>query len=63
VVITNTWPNDGRQVRITQPSATQDATLVQIGDSPFYAVALRIEAAEPFELTWLDLAEQPVLDN
>jgi len=63
VMITNTWPNDGRQVRITQPSGTQDATLVQIGDSPFYAVALRIEAAEPFELTWLDLAEQPVLDN
>ena len=59
VVITNTWPNDGREVRVTQSSATQDATLVQIGDSPFYAVALRIEPAEAFEITWLDLAVQP----
>lgn len=62
VLITNTWPNDGLQVVVTQPGAdaAPPLRLLQVGDRPVYAAVARVEPDVPFAVQWLDLDGNPV---
>lgn len=55
IFITNTWPNVGRRVVITQPGLEpQDLPLVQIPDSPLSALVVELDATLPYTVQWLD---------
>jgi hypothetical protein len=61
LLATNTWPNDGRRVVITQPELEpRDLALFQIGDTPVYAVVAEIDPLLPYEVRWLDVPGAPV---
>lgn len=52
-----------QSVLVTQPSGSQKTGLTRIDGSERSAAALRIEPDEPFEVTWLDGAGQPIADG
>lgn len=52
-----------QSVLVTQPSGSQKSGLTRIDGSERSAAALRIEPDEPFEVTWLDGAGQPIADG
>ena len=62
VIATNTWPETGRQIVVSQPGspAAAPVRLEQIGDRPVYATVVAIDPDESFTVRWLDAADAPV---
>ena len=53
---TNTWPNDGLQIVVTQPGLEPTtATLVQVNDTLDFVAVVEIDGDLPYEVQWLDL--------
>ncbi len=61
LVVTNTWPNQGRRVVITQPGLDpQEVPLVPVGDTALHALVVELDASLPYEVQWLDRWGAPV---
>ncbi len=61
ILATNTWPNEGRRVVITQPGLEpQDLPLVQIPDTAIHALIVELDATLPYEVQWRDRWGAPV---
>ncbi len=60
ILVTNTWPNEGRRVLIVQAGQGAALALVQIQDSPLYALVAELDATLPYTVQWLDADGGPV---
>lgn len=62
LLVTNTWPNEGLQVVVTQPGVAPAPAiqLVQIDDRPVYGTVVRLEPDVPHAVQWFDLEGAPV---
>ncbi len=55
LVATNTWPDPGRRVIITQPGLEpNDVPLVPVGDTALHALVVELNPSLPYEVQWLD---------
>ena len=55
LVVTNTWPDPGRRVVITQPGLEpNEVPLVPVDDTALHALVVELDASLPYDVFWLD---------